>query len=123
MTAFGNARSTPVTLGPTPVNIGDGLQCFVDGFTTHLGCRSAFRWPALLVFAKTRSDDELVWPVISYSPFPAGMELNYTEEHEVAGPPPHAPQAVIVRLEPRWHFRTDFVIDQFKMEDFVGGRR
>ncbi len=122
MTIFGRARSTAVTLAPTPINVGDGLQCFVNDISSQLHCRAAFRWPALLVFANVRNDRELLWPIVSYSPFPAGIELNYTEEHQVGGPPPHAPQATIVRLEPRWHFRTDFVIDQFNIGEFVGGR-
>jgi hypothetical protein len=122
MTAFGDARSTAVTLTPTPSNIGDGLQCFVNDITSQLHCRSAFRWPALLVYAKVRNDHELLWPIVSYSPFPAGMELNYTEEHQVGGPPPHEPRAHIVRFEPKSHFRTDFVIDQFNVGEFVASR-
>jgi hypothetical protein len=119
MTAFSGARSTPVTLTHSPLNVGDGLQCYVNDITSQLHCRSAFRWPDLLVYAKVRNDKESLWPMISYSPFPAGIELNYAEEHQAGGPPPHAPQATIIVMEPLSHFRTDFVIGKFNMLDFA----
>lgn len=114
LTAFGPARSKSITLTTTPQNVSDGLQCDVDQFRGVIGqlrCRSAFRWPGLLVSAKVRDDLELMEPFISYSPFPAGMELDYVEEHRAGGPPPHNPVASIVVREPIAHFRTDFVID------------
>jgi hypothetical protein len=47
------------------------------------------------------------------------MDLRYVEGHEIAGPPPHSPQATIVLMQPLSHFRTDFSVENFKLEDFV----
>lgn len=118
MTLFGNERSYPVLLTHSFANVGEGLQCSMNEID-QLVCRSAFRWPALLVSAKVRNDIESLWPMISYSPFPAGVELNYTEAHWAGGPPPHAPQATIIVKEPLSHIRKDFEIPNFHLGNFA----
>src|SRR5262249_30503130 len=122
ITVFGNRRSTNVTFTHGPQNVGDGLRCYVNEMSGQLHCLSALRWPRLLVDAKVRDETEHFWPLISYSPFPSGMELNYVEEHRVGGPPPRNPQATILTMEPLAHFRTDFSVDDFQMERFALGR-
>jgi hypothetical protein len=122
ITVFGNRRSTNVTFTHEPQNLGDGLRCYVNDVSGQLHCRSALRWPRLLVDARVRDETEHFWSLISYSPFPSGMELNYVEEHRVSGPPPHNPQATILTMEPLAHFRTDFSVDDFPMERFALSR-
>jgi hypothetical protein len=121
-TFFGNRHSTNATFTHGPQNVGDGLICYVNDISGQLHCRSALRWPRLLVDARVRDETEHFWPLISYSPFPSGMELNYVEEHRVSGPPQHNPQATILTMEPLAHFRTDFSVDDFQIERFVLGR-
>jgi hypothetical protein len=122
ITLFGSPRATNVTFTHGPQNVGDGLRCYIDDNSGQLHCQSAFRWPRLLVDAKVRDLKEPFWPLISYSPLPAGLELNYIEDHRVSGPPPHNPQATILVMEPLAHFRTDFSADDFRMERFASSR-
>jgi hypothetical protein len=119
ITVFGGPRATNVTFTHGPQNVGDGLRCYIDERSGQLHCQSAFRWPRLLIDAKVRELKEPFWPLISYSPFPAGVELNYIEDHRVSGPPPHDPQATILVMKPLAHFRTDFSVDDFHMERFA----
>jgi hypothetical protein len=123
MTTFKKVRSTTVMLTHKPVHVSDGLQCFVNAESGQLHCRSAFRWPGVLVYAKVRNDTQLLWPFISYSPFPAGLHLSYLEEHYGSGPPPSAPEATIVVTERLAHIRSDFTIEKFDMESFLAGPR
>jgi hypothetical protein len=122
ITVFGGPRATNVAFTHGPQNVGDGLRCYIDDRSGQLHCQSAFRWPRLLIEAKVRDLKEPFWPLISYSPFPAGVELNYIEDHRVSGPPPHNPQATILVTEPLAHFRTDFSVDDFYMERFAAPR-
>ena len=122
ITVFRAPRATHVTLSAEPQYVGDGLQCNVNAFSGQLRCQSAFRWPRLMVEAKVRDQAESLWSLISYSPFPSGMELNYLEGHLASGPPPHDPQATILVLEPLAHFRADFSVDDFNLEQFAAPR-
>jgi hypothetical protein len=122
ITVFGNRRSTTVTFTQGPQNVADGLSCYVNDISGQLHCRSALRWPRLLVDAKVRDETEHFWPLISYSPFPSGMELNYVEEHRVSGPPRHNPQATILTMEPLAHFRIDFSVADFQLKRFALSR-
>ncbi len=118
LTAFGNAHSQTFTLSSTSVEVGHGVYCHVDNVSSQLRCCSAFRWPRLLVFATMRGVKESIWPLISYSPFPAGMALNYIEEHWASGPPPHKPEVTFTFAEPLSHFRTDFTVEHFNLDDY-----
>src|SRR5437016_14223837 len=71
LTLFGNPQSQTLVLTHKPANVGNGIQCSLNEIG-QLVCRSAFRWPRLFVYAKVRNDIESLWPMISYSPFPAG---------------------------------------------------
>lgn len=122
ITVFRAPRATHLTLTAKPQYVGDGLQCSVNAISGQLRCQSAFRWPRLLVDAKVRDEAESLWSLISYSPFPSGMELNYLEGHLASGPPPHDPQATILVMEPLAHFRADFSVDDFHLELFAAPR-
>jgi hypothetical protein len=122
ITVFRAPRATHLTLTAEPQYVGDGLQCSVNAISGQLRCQSAFRWPRLLVDAKVRDEAESLWSLISYSPFPSGMELNYLEGHLASGPPPHDPQATILVMEPLAHFRTEFSADNFQLEQFAAPR-
>src|SRR5262249_5335185 len=99
--------------------VGNGLMCHLDELSNRVLCCSAFRWPRLLVYAKVRDENQSMWPMISYSPFPSGMELNYIEDHGSSGPPPHAPQVTFSFKEPLSHVRIDFDVEEFNMKDFA----
>jgi hypothetical protein len=119
LTMFGNAKSQSAVLSTTPTNVGSGLQCFVNPITSQMECRSPFRWPSALVYAKVLDRTESVWPMISYSPFPAGVELNAVEEHSAGGPPPHDPKVTIVVKETLAHEQRDFEVQDFRIGDFA----
>jgi hypothetical protein len=57
--------------------------------------------------------------MISYSPFPAGVELNAVEEHSAGGPPPHDPKVTIVVKETLAHEQRDFEVQDFRIGDFA----
>jgi hypothetical protein len=72
-TLFGNARSQTIPLSDEPSNAPDRLQCYTDVVRAEwdVYCRSAFRWPARLVYAKLgHTDANSFTQFISYSPFP-----------------------------------------------------
>src|SRR6185295_13219219 len=117
LTVFGKERSHSLLVTHSPANVGDGVQCQLNEID-QLVCQSAFRWPNLLVYAKVRDETESMWPMVSYSPFPAGVELNYVEAHWSSGPPPHAPLATIIMKEPLSHFRKDFVVENVLLENY-----
>jgi len=119
LTLFGNPQSQEFVFAHDPVNVGNGVQCFIEPVTSQLHCRSAFRWPGLQIYAKVRNDTESLWPLISYSPFPSGIELSIIEEHWASGPPPHDPRATIIMKEPLAHIRKDFAADSFRLPEFV----
>ncbi len=109
LTAFGNAQSQNILLQGKPQNVMDGLQCWMDEIG-QLRCRSAFRWPDGLVYAKVRDDFNVLSSIVSYSPFPAGLDLNYIEQHRTSGPPPSNPEATIVLKKRMSHFRRDVTL-------------
>jgi hypothetical protein len=89
----------------------DGLQCYIGDIFNHVWCRSAFRWPDALVYAKFGTDMNPLTPMISYSPFPAGMNLNDAiEAHWTSAPPSSTREVTIIVKEPIAHFHRDFEV-------------
>ena len=117
-TAFGNARSRTIPLQQKPANVMDGLQCYEAAFDT-LNCRSAFRWPASMVYSSFGTGLDPIFQMISYSPFPGSLQLNPIESHWGLGAPASARDVTIVLKEPVAHFRRDFEFRGVHLADFA----
>ena len=110
LTLFGHPREGSADLQDHPVNVTDGLQCFRDRFSV-LYCRSAFRWPRAMVYA--RLTDTVLSPLntlISYSPYPAVLSLNPIDEHFGSGPPLRTSTLTLVVKEPVAYFERELEI-------------
>jgi hypothetical protein len=126
LTLFGNAQATTIPIRSTPVNVSNGMQCSIGVFQ-QLSCRSAFRWPARLVYANFRDREMLPFTrAVSHSPFPAGLGFDAVESREVPVPGGEH-QVTIVVKEPLASLRHDFEIDDFPLLEFsarvVGSKR
>ena len=129
-TLFGNARSKTIPLSSKPSNALDGLQCFTDVVRAEwdVYCRSAFRWPARLVYAKLgRTNANSFAQFVSYSPFPANLSLDPVETRwasaYAAGPPLEVRDVTIIVEEPLVHLRRDIEARGVSLnhQDFVPG--
>jgi hypothetical protein len=122
LTLFGNARAKTVALQDTPVNVMDGLQCYSDIMGDVL-CRSAFRWPNLMVSASVGGANPNVFTrFISYSPFPASMHLNPIETRLALASTLSTHDVTIIVSEPLAHFRRDVEVRGVRLVDFPGGK-
>ena len=123
-TLFGNRRDWKIPLRDTPVNVADGLQCNRGAFQSpssatldnQLYCRSIFRWPAREVLARVRKDLNSFNELISYSPFPAVLDLNPIESHWASGGSPSDQELTIVTREPLATVRRDFEVRGVSVE-------
>jgi hypothetical protein len=114
-TLFGNARSQTIPLSHEPSNALDGLQCYTNAVKAEwdVYCRSAFRWPDRLVYAKLgHSNADSFAQFVSYSPFPASLNIDPIETRWASaypsGPPPTVRDVTITVEEPLAHLRRDF---------------
>ena len=116
LTLFGNAQSKTIPLQTRPVNVANGIQCYTFSID-YLLCRSALRWPKRIVYADFGQGMLTVWKTISYSPFPAAIDVTTIEEHLAPRQSPPDPlkagsaapdTATIQFKEPIAHFRKDF---------------
>jgi hypothetical protein len=126
LTVFGNARSQTLALSDQPANALDGLQCYTDVASAEwdVYCRSAFRWPARLVYAKLgRSNANSFAQTVSYSPFPAGLNIEPIETRWASafafGPRPNVRDVTIVVEEPLAHLRRDFEARGVRLNGFA----
>jgi hypothetical protein len=125
LTAFGNLRSETIPLQDKPVNLRDGMQCYLGVFEYQVMCRSAFRWPSRLIYSQFNSSPNPFRMMISYSPFPAELGLNPLETHWASGTPSGAREVTIVSKEPVSYIRRDFDIPGISLSDLTappGGR-
>lgn len=100
----------------TPVTVASGLQCGV-GLLNSLYCRSPFRWPDRLLFAKFDEDDVRSFThSLFYSPFPAGLTLTVIDGDDVSTPA-SARQVSIMTKKPLEHVRLDFDIEGLRLTD------
>jgi hypothetical protein len=125
-TLFGNARSQTIPLTDEPSNAPDGLQCYTDVVKAEwdVYCRSAFRWPARLVYAKLgHTNANSFAQFVSYSPFPASLNIDPVETRwasaYAAGPPPNVRDVTIVVEEPLAHLRRDFQAQNVRLDEFA----
>ncbi len=129
-TLFGNARSKTIPLSNQPTNALDGLQCYHGSSRAEwdVYCRSAFRWPARLIYAKLgHTNANSFAQFVSYSPFPANLNIDPVETRwasaYAAGPPPEVRDVTIVVEEPLVHLRRDIEARGVSLNhrDFVPG--
>lgn len=125
-TLFGNAQSRNIPLSDDPANAPGGLQCFTDQVKSEwdVYCRSAFRWPARLVYAKLgRTDAKSFVQVVSYSPFPAGLNIDPVETRwasaYASGPPPTVRDVTIIVEEPLAHLHRDIEARNVQLDEFA----
>jgi len=117
LTLFGEAERRRIPLKQGPQNVQDGLQCFSGAFAggDYFLCRSMFRWPARLVSAEG-TVAEFGESTISYSPFPAELNLNPLQIRWAESA--HADEATILTKRPLAHLRRDFEQTGLRLEDF-----
>ncbi len=124
VTLFGDAQTRTAQLTTRPVNFQDGIQCAVGvvGAIDTLFCRSMFRWPARLVYAKSGAmEDGLQNTLISYSPFPAELSLNNLEVR--TGGTVRGRELTIVTKRPLSHFWVNLRAAGIQLADFEGPAR
>jgi hypothetical protein len=116
LTVFGNARAKTIPLATTPVDVADGLQCFVGAFE-QLTCRSPFRWPARLVYAQFTNPGLIpLTRSLSYSPFPAGLGFDSVESRYTSVAR-GAHEVTIVIRDRLASLSHDFEIDNFPLAE------
>jgi hypothetical protein len=121
LTVFGNPQALTIPLQATPVNVPGGLQCSLGPFR-QLGCRSAFRWPNRLVYAKFEDNHLRAFTrMVSYSPFPAGLDFLTVEARQVSAPQGEH-QVTIVVKELLASLRHDFEIEDFGLPAYATPR-
>ncbi len=125
-TLFGNAQSRSIPLSDQPSNALDGLQCYTDVVKSEwdVYCRSAFRWPARLVYAKLgHTNANSFTQFVSYSPFPASLSIDPVETRwasaYAAGPTPNVRDVTIIVEEPLVHLRRDFEAQDIRLDQFA----
>ena len=110
LTLFETLPTRTLALTDTPVNASEGLQCYQDAFN-NLFCRSAFRWPARLVYARAfQTNLSLFYSLISYSPFPAVLDLNPIESHWASGGPSSSRDLTLLVKKPVATSRRDIEV-------------
>lgn len=124
LTLFGNERSQTIPLTNQPSNALDGLQCYTGVVKAEwdVYCRSAFRWPSRLIYAKLgHTNANSFTQTISYSPFPASLDIEPVETRWASGfaasIAPKVPDVTIIVKEPLAHFRRDFAADNIPLYD------
>jgi hypothetical protein len=126
LTLFGNAKSTTLPLTDEPTYTSDGLECYTDNVRAEwdVYCRSAFRWPGRLIYAKLgHTAANSFQQAVSYSPFPADLNINPIETRwasaYAAGPAPNVRDVTIIVEEPLAHMRRDLEARGVRLSDFV----
>ena len=125
-TLFGNRQSQTIPLSDQPSNALDGLQCYTENAKAEwdVYCRSAFRWPSRLVYAKLgHTNANSFTQVVSYSPFPATLLIDPIETRWAsafaAGPAPIVRDVTIEAIKPLAHLRRDFLSAAVQLDEFA----
>ncbi|HEY6467484.1 MAG TPA: hypothetical protein VIY69_15900 [Candidatus Acidoferrales bacterium] len=117
ITLFGDPGAKTIPLQKQPVEIADGLRCELSIFS-RFACASAFRWPARLVYVQTGAAVGSLGQLISYSPFPAGLNLDDDiQAHWTTDVSPFVSAATVIVKRPIAHFRRDIEIDDIQFID------
>lgn len=127
LTLFGDPRAKTMRLTGEPVDAVDGLQCFAGVFeykgnrSLTLACRSPYRWPERLVLGQTAPNQtESLNNLISYSPFPAGLDLTPLVVRSIGGPSSADPTVTVTSWKPLAHFRRDLMLEDLRLDRLTG---
>ena len=86
-------------------------------------CRSAFRWPARLVYVQQGQAVSSLGQLISYSPFPSGINLDDSiETRSTSTVSVDTPRVTITFKEPVSHLRRDFEIGNVHLTDLAAAK-
>ncbi|MBI4473403.1 MAG: hypothetical protein HY646_12100 [Acidobacteria bacterium] len=119
-TVFGKPREKTITIQEEPVEVLEGLQCYAIHETRRFLCRSPFRWPKSLVVVNGESFRYQPYLPMSYSPFPAGMELVYVAYRGFLQPQALPDMNVTITLkEPLAHLHREFVLRDVRLADLA----
>ncbi len=119
-TAFGNATTKTIPLQTRPIDVTDGLQCHLAKSATfdYFECRSPFGWPDRLVSVQQHGQEPVPLSiVISYSPFPSGINLDDDVETRWTSRISILDPNITVIVKRPVHFRRDFEIDNLRLVD------
>jgi hypothetical protein len=87
-------------------------------------CRTAFRWPRRLVWARDDTGrGEVFAETMSYSPFPADLHISPVESHWARASLNQAGEVTIVTQDPIAHIRTDVELRDVRLGDVEFGVR
>jgi len=119
LTLFGNKRDKTIAFQASALDAVDGLRCR-DDYYDEIVCRAPFRWPGTLVSVKHPWGNRSPFTsLISYSPFPAYLQLNPIAERSGG---PHwtkdraAPREVTIESEePLAYLRRDVEVTNFSI--------
>ena len=145
-TLFGDTRSRTIPFTSRPTNAQDGLQCFnllnsqahtksagdrdhppidyTEDFSSYF-CRTFFGWPSRLVYAKAGDLESGFTRLVSYSPFPSGLDLDSSEARYTSLVTARGAttgginQVTIMTRKPVAHLHRDFDFPSVRMSDFV----
>lgn len=115
LTVFGSPQAKIIPLRHTPVKAVGGLLCYLGPFD-QVFCQSAFRWPGRLVYA----DNSPLTGIISYSPFPALMDLDPIVTQWAPSMPRSAEETTILVKEPLAHIRREFELREVRLPWLTG---
>ena len=124
LTELSDPREMPVVIGESPVDVLGVGRCFgmvrTDDIGSNLICRTAFRWPSLLVLARVNADRDISFDRgFSYSPFPAELTLSPLVTKEVVTYGKTGSRVTIVTQKPVAHFRYDFEIPEVRLGEYA----
>lgn len=145
-TLFGDTQARTIPFTNHPTNALDGLQCFnllnsqshtksigdrdhppidyTEDFSSYF-CRTFFGWPSRLVYAKAGDLESGFTRLVSYSPFPAGLDLDSSEARYTSlvtardAISSGINEVTIVTRKPMAHLHRDFDFPSVRMSDFV----
>lgn len=126
LTLFGNQRTKIIPLQSEPLDVMDGLQCYLDKrfAFNYFTCRSAFRWPARLVYVQQGRAVSSLGQLISYSPFPSGINFDDSiETRSTSEVSAYSPQVTVTVEEPLAHFRRDLEMANVHLEDLAAATK
>ena len=115
-TLFGKPETKTFALSSERVNVTDDIQCSLAAFG-YVSCRSAFRWPTQLVYAKTATDWTAFTKLVSYSPFPAPLNMNAIKSHSVSGGPGSNQTATLLIKRPIAHLSAETAMNNLNLRD------
>jgi hypothetical protein len=139
-TLFGDTQSRTIPFTNHPTNAQDGLQCFnglnsqahtksafidyTEDFSSYF-CRTFFGWPSRLVYAKAGDLESGFTRLVSYSPFPSGLDLDSSDARYTSLVTARSAissgidEVTIVTTKPMGHLHRDFDFPSVRMSDFL----